>query len=238
MDTDAGTGTVDVILETDLPGEKFAQRGTYRVVTQTTNWTPRAWVTVPLPDHAIEARSIRIQTTGTVGYRLYTVQVRWRNIGRYLVGATPSGANDAFNVFEYDYRTERRKMFKRIEVDMFADGTVTMQTITDQDSTAAPPAVMLTSSLTTPNGRLANVITLPPGLRGRLMRVRLTSDKPVRLYKIRVWTRTIDDPKAVWVWEDFPLEETDVLPKWSNLLIDETPPKWEWIDVPFEVVDS
>lgn len=238
VDTDAGTGTVDVILETDLPGEKFAQRGTYRVVTQTTNWTPRAWVTVPLPDHAIEARSIRIQTTGTVGYRLYTVQVRWRNIGRYLVGATPSGANDAFNVFEYDYRTERRKMFKRIEVDMFADGTVTMQTITDQDSTAAPPAVMLTSSLTTPNGRLANVITLPPGLRGRLMRVRLTSDKPVRLYKIRVWTRTIDDPKAVWVWEDFPLEETDVLPKWSNLLIDETPPKWEWIDVPFEVVDS
>jgi hypothetical protein len=237
LDTDAGTGTVHVTLSTDLPGEAFAQRGTYLLVNQTTNATPRAWVTVPLPDQAIEARSVRVQTSSNIGYRLYTVQVRWRKIGRYLVGSTPCGNDDAFVTFEYDYRSERRKMFKRIEYDMYADGTVTSQVLSDQDSTA-PPVVILTSSLTTPGGRLANVVALPPGIRGRLMRVRLISPDPVRLYNIRVWARTLDDPKAVWAWEDFPLEPTDMLPHWSNLLIDETSPKWEWVDVPFEVVDS
>jgi hypothetical protein len=243
LDTDPGTGTVSVTLLTDLPGEKFAARGTYTLVNQTAA-TARAWVTVPLPDavvpttgHAIEARSIEVQTTGTVGYRLYTVQARWRKIGRYLVGSTPSGADDAFNVLSYDFRTERRKMFKRIEIDMHADGTVTMQTISDQDSNA-PPAVVLTSTLTTPGGREAVLVPLPPGIRGRLMRVRLTSPQPVRVYNLRVWTRAVDDPKGVWVWEDFPLEPTDVLPHWTNLLIDETSPQWKWVDVDFAVVDS
>jgi hypothetical protein len=192
---------------------------------------------VPTSGNAVEARSIQIQTTGTVGYRLYTVQARWRKLGRYLVGSTPSGNDDAFNVLAYDYRTERRKMFKRLEIDMRADGTVTMQTLTDQDSTA-PAAVVLTSTLTTPGGRMAVLVQLPPGLRGRLMRVRLTSDQPVRIYNIRVWVRTIDDPKGAWVWEDFPLEPSDILPHWSNLLIDETSPKWEWVEIPFSVVDN
>jgi hypothetical protein len=237
LDTDGGTGTVHTTLLTDLPGEKFASRGTFLLVDQTAA-TARAWVTVPLPDQLIEARSIQVQTTGTVGYRLYTVQARWSKIGRYLAGATPSGADDAFNVFDYDFRSERRKMFKRVEVDMGADGTVTMQVITDQDSTAGPPAVAFTSTLTTPDGRTAVVVALPPGIRGRLMRVRLTSDQAVRLYAIRVWTRAVDDPKGTWVWEDFPMEPYDALPHWSNLLIDETPPKWQWVDVDFSVVDS
>jgi hypothetical protein len=243
LDTDPGTGTVHVTLLTDLPGEAFAARGTYELVNQTAA-TPRAWVTVPLPDalvptpgQAIEARSIQVQTTGTVGYRLYTVQARWRRIGRYLVGSTVSGNDDAFNVLAYDYRTERRKMFKRLEIDMHADGTVTMQTITDQDS-AAPPAVVLTSTLTTPGGREAVIVQLPPGLRGRLMRVRLTSPQAVRVYAIRVWTRQVDDMKGAWVWEDFPMEPSDILPHWTNLLIDQTPPTWQWVDVDFSVVDS
>jgi hypothetical protein len=98
--------------------------------------------------------------------------------------------------------------------------------------------VVLTSTLTTGGARQALVVQLPPGLRGRLMRVRLTSDQPVRLYNIRVWARTVDDPKGAWTWEDFPLEPSDILPHWTNLLIDETPPKWQWVDIDFSVSDS
>jgi hypothetical protein len=230
MDSD---GAVSVDLLTDLPGEAFASRGTYVLTTGTTG---RAWVTVPLPG-AIEGRSVQLQVTGPAGYRLYTVQVRWFRIGRYLAATTPSGNNDAFNTLEFDFLSERRKMFKRLEIDMRADDLVTMSVITDQDSTGALTA-MYSPGLRTVNGRATLLVPLPPGIRGRLLRVGLTSAAPARIYHIRVWTRVLSDPAAVWQWEDFPLENSDVLPTWANLVADGTPPNWELADLDFAVSSS
>jgi hypothetical protein len=226
-------GDVSVTMLTDLPGEAFSSRGTFVLATAA---TARAWVTVPLPP-GIEGRSVQLQCVGPAGYRFFTVQARWSRIGRYLAGSTPSGNDDAFNTLEFDFESERRKMFKRIEIDMVATGTVNMSVITDQDG-AALATVNGPTALTTPNGRTALLVIMPPGIRGRLMRVLLTSTAAARIYRIRVWTRNLNDPQAGWKWEDFPLETSDVLPKWSSLVIDETPPKWELVDLDFQVSDS
>lgn len=230
MDSD---GAVSVEMFTDLPGEAFASRGTFVLTTAATG---RAWVTVPLPG-VIEGRSVRLQVLGPAGYRLYTVQVRWFRIGRYLAATTPSGNNDAFNTLEFDFLSERRKMFKRIEIDMRADDLVTASIITDQDSVGAL-TVMYSPGLRTASGRMTVVIPLPPGIRGRLLRVGLTGAAPARIYHIRVWTRVLSDPAAVWQWEDFPLENSDVLPTWADLVADKTPPTWELADLDFAVSNS
>ena len=241
LDTDAGVGTVSATVLTDLPGENFVSRGTspYLLVTQTAA-TTRHWVTVPLPDQGIWGRSIDVQTTGTVSYRIYTVRVHWRKIGLYLAGSTPSGFNDAMNVLEFDFKTERIHVFKRLEIDCWAFGVLTVQFLTDQNGGAAP-AVVYTTTITT-TGRQAIVIPLPPGLRGRLLRVRLTSPAAAFVFAIRVWTRAVDllanDSQAVWSWQSFPLQESDALPQWTNLLIDETSPLWKWVDVDFTVKDG
>lgn len=241
LDTDAGVGTVSATILTDLPGETFVSRGTspYLLATQAVA-TTRHWVTVPLPDQGIYGRSIDIQTTGTVGYRIYTVQVHWRKIGRYLAGATPSGFNDAMNVLEFDFKSERINVFKRLEIDCYALGTLTVQFLTDQNG-GAPAAVVYTATLTT-TGRQPVVIPLPPGLRGRLLRIRLTSPAAAFLFAIRVWTRAVDvlanDSRAIWSWQSFPLEESDALPQWTNLLIDETSPLWKWVDMDFTVKEA
>jgi hypothetical protein len=241
LDTDPGTGTVSATVLTDLPGETFVSRGTspYLLVTQTAA-TTRHWVTVPLPDQGIYGRSIDIQTTGTVGYRIYTVQCLWRKIGLYLAGSTPSGFNDAMNVLEFDFKSERINMFKRLEIDCYALGTLTVQFLTDQNG-GAPAAVVYTTTLTT-TGREPVVLPLPPGLRGRLLRIRLTSPAGAFIFAIRVWTRAIDvlanDPRAIWSWQSFPLQESDALPQWTNLLIDETSPLWKWVDMDFTVKDG
>jgi hypothetical protein len=242
MDTDPGAGTVSATILTDLPGEAFVSRGTspYLLVTQAAAATPRAWVTVPLPDQGIWGRSIDVRTTGTVGYRIYTVRAHWRKIGRYLCGSTPSGFNDAMNVLEFDFKSERINVFKRLEIDCWAFGVLTVQFLTDQNGGAAP-SVVYTTTLTTA-GRQAIVIPLPPGLRGRLLRVRLTSPLAAFLFAIRVWTRAVDvlanDSRAIWSWQPFPLEESDALPQWTNLLIDETSPLWKWVDMDFTVKDA
>jgi hypothetical protein len=230
-------GAVSVTLTTDLPGEAPTTKGTYVL---TTGATSRAWVTVPLPA-GIEARSVQVQTTGLVafqsaGYRIYKAQVRHFRVGRYLMGAAPDASNDAFNTLEFDYATERLKMYKRIEIDLRANGTVNMAVITDQDgdrlSTIYEPAIV------TPNGRTTVVMAMPPGVRGRLLRLQLTGTAPARIYRIRVWARAVNEPKAGWKWEDFPLEASEVLPTWTDLVVEATSPTWQWIDVPFEVTEG
>jgi hypothetical protein len=149
------------------------------------------------------------------------------------MGTAPDGAPDVFNTLEFDYLTERRKMYKRIEIDLRADAAVTLNVITDQDGSAL--ASLFTSSLTTPNGRTAILVPLPPGIRGRLLRVKLTATTaPARVYRVRVWTRTVNDPQAAWAWEDFPLEASEVLPTWMDLMdqADGTAANWQWIDLP------
>jgi hypothetical protein len=225
MDSD-GTSQVQVI--TDLPGEAQTSKGTY---TLTAGITSRAWVLVPMPD-GVEARSVRLEVTGTAGFRLYRVQVRHARIGRYLSGMTPSGVDDSFRALEVDLHSERFGHFKRLEIDMRANAVVTVTVYTDQDT--QPLAVMYTTTFTT-SGRAAQVVPLPPGIRGRLMRVKLISDSPARVYRIRVWTRPVSDPAAGWAWADFPLETSDVLATWTDFIADETSPKWEWAEIDMSV---
>jgi hypothetical protein len=230
MDSDGPT-TVEVF--TDLPGETQTSKGVY---TLTTGATTRSWVLVPLPA-GIEGRSVRLKVTGTAAYRIYNIQINQGHIGRYLGGSTASGANDNFRTLEVDLHFERIGMFKRIEVDLAANATVTMTVATDQGT--APIADVFTSGLATPTGRQAVLITLPPGIRGRLLRVSLTGAAPSRIYHIRVWTRPLDPgsaDEAIWSWKEFPLETSDVLPTWTNVTsVDDTSNKWEWAPIDLTV---
>jgi hypothetical protein len=222
-DTD---GAANVAVYTDLPGELFAAKGVYPI---TTGPTGRHWATVPLPP-ATEGRSIRLVVSSGSGFRIYRAQVRYSRIGRYICAATPAG-NDAFNSLEFDFRSEREKPFQKIELDMRADGVVNASIITDQ---LGKLTSMYAPNLTTPNGRAVQIVRLPPGIRGRLFRVGLTSSSQARIYQVRVWTRQLNDGATNWGWEDYPLEESDQLPTWADLQVPETPAVFSWSDLPVE----
>lgn len=226
-------GACTVQLFTDLPGEAFASRGVYSLGGAAAG---RAWVKVPLPP-GIEARSVQVQVIGNSGYRIYKAQVRSGNVGRYLTVTTPDLRQDAFNMsLEFDFATERRKMYKRLEIDLRADGNVGLEVLTDQDGAAI--ASVFNVVLMTPLGRQTLLIPLTPGIRGRLLRILLNGPSAARIYKIRAWARTVGDPKAAWGWEEVPLEASDVLPSWQDLIVQETSPEWTLVDVPFEVSDG
>lgn len=237
FDMEAG-GASTVTMSTDLPGEAFATRGG-GALALTSGSTSRAWVTVPLPDpygaSAIEGRSLQLQVTGNTGFKLYKVQARYNRIGRYLMGTAPDSANDAFTTLEFDFSTERTKAFKRLEIDIWAAGTVNLSVITDQSGTLG--TISGPTALTT-TGRKTVMVPMPPGVRGRLLRLILTSTAAARIYRIRVWTRPLNEPAGVWKWEDFPLETSDVVPTWKDLIAEATSPEWQWVDVPFQVTDG
>lgn len=236
FDMEAG-GASTVTMLTDLPGESFSIRANSLALTA--GGTSRAWVTVPLPDpygaSAIEGRSVQLQVTGNTGFKLYKAQVRANRVGRYLMGTAPDSANDAFTTLEFDFASERAKVFKRLEIDMRANGTVFFTIITDQSGTLATisgPTGLAAS------GRQTVMLPMPPGVRGRLMRLILTSTAAARIYKIRVWTRPLSEPNGNWKWEDFPLETSDVVASWKDLIAEETTPVWQWVDIPFTVTDA
>lgn len=238
FDMEAG-GASSVTMLTDLPGEAFATRAG-GALALTSGATSRAWVTVPLPDpygaSAIEGRSLQLQVTGNTGFKLYKVQARYNRIGRYLMGTAPDAANDAFTTLEFDFTTERAKMFKRLEVDMRAAGTVNVSVITDQ--AAGLLGVISGPTGLTTTGRQVVMLPMPPGVRGRLLRLILTSTTAARIYRIRVWTRPLSEPNGAWKWEDFPLDASDVVAAYKDLIAEETPPVWQWVDVPFQVTEG
>jgi hypothetical protein len=225
METDAGA-TATATLYTDLPGEAAAVRGTYTLATGTTG---RAWITAPLPAN-IEGRSARVLISSGTGFRLYTAEARWFRVGRYLCATTPSG-NDAFTTLAFDFESERIKMYKRLEVDIWADNTVSITVITDQGGTLQT----VYNPQATTNGRQTVLITFPPGVRGRLLRVSVASAAngpyAARIYHIRAWSRPLTEPEGGWKWEVYPLEASDVLPAWHRFPVAETPAVWTWTPV-------
>jgi hypothetical protein len=229
-------GASSVELFTDLAGETQTSKGVYAL---TNGPATRAWATVPLPE-GIEARSVRVQVTGDAGYRIYRAQVRSNRIGRFLMGTAPDGLEDAFNTLEFDFQTERFKAYKRLEIDLRAADVVTVEVITSQDGDKLAP--VYAPAIYTPNGRETILVPLVPGLRGRLVRVRLSSPSPARVYHLRVWARTLTDPKASWDWLDYPMETSQVVPTWTDIMdsggADETPSSWEFADIPFEVTEG
>ena len=223
MDTD-GAANVDVY--TDLPGEAFTKKGTFAL---TNGATGRHWATAPLP-LGIEGRSVRLVVSSGAGFRIYSAQVRSGRVGRYLCAATPAG-NDALTTLEFDFESERVKLFKKIEIDMRADGQVNLSVITNQTGALA---AFFTPRLSTPNGRDTLSVVLPPGARGRLLRLAMTSTGAARIYHVRVWTRPVNEPEAKWAWVDYPIEPSDVLPAWQDLPVAATPPNFTWADLPVE----
>ena len=206
MDSD-GAATLGVY--TDLPGESFGNRANLAL---TTGATSRHWATVPLPAN-VEGRSVRLLVSSYGGFRIYRAQVRHFRVGRYLAATTPAG-NDVFNTLDFDYRSERVKAYKKIELDLRADGSVTVGILTEQAGQQLS-TVYTTAVATT--GRQVMTLYLPPGVRGRLFRVSLTSGSAARIYRVRVWSRPLNEGQGQWQWEDHPLEESDVLPQWTDL---------------------
>jgi hypothetical protein len=221
-DTD---GAASVTVYTDLPGETFTSKGTFAL---TNGVTSRHWATVPLPP-GIEGRSIRLIVNSGAGFRIYKVQVRAAQVGRYLCALPPDGNQDALTTLEFDFRSERVKLYKKLEIDMRADGAVNLQVITNQTGALG---VFFAPIIGTPNGRETLSVILPPGARGRLLRLAMSSASAARIYAVRVWTREVNDEKANWGWAEYPLEESDVLPKWSDLPVAETAPAFTWSELP------
>jgi len=225
MDTDGATA---LQVFTDLPGEVFTAKS-YAVLT--TEATSRHWQTAVLPtgtDSAawsVEGRSIRLIVTGGAGFRLYKGQVRHAKIGRYLA----AGVGDTLATLEFDFQSERVKRLKQIEIDMNADGPVTMNVYSSQ---SGQMNLEYTEVLTTPNGRKAMRFNVPPGIRGRLLRISLSSASAARIFKVRTWTRLMNEPDAKWTWTDYPCDEFDVLPAWADLPIAPTPPTFTWAELP------
>lgn len=214
LDTD---GAASVAVYTDLPGEGFALRGTYSITSAS---SARHWATIPV---SAEARSVRLVVSSLYGFRLYKVQIRASRIGRYLASST-----DALNTLDYDFSSERVKAFKKIEVDLYSGASVTYSVLTNQTGAMSSVA---SGTLSSTSSRKTLQITLPPAVRGRLFRLSLTGG-PARVYHVRVWTRPLNEPDAPWAWQDFPVEESEVLPQFIDLPIDETPQQFTWSDLP------
>jgi hypothetical protein len=234
LDTD---GAANVAVYTDLPGEAFASRGSYAL---TTGATGRHWATVNLPAglygtaNSVEGRSIRLVASSAAGFRIYRAQVRSGRIGRYLAGAVASGGQDDLSTLEFDFQSQRIKLYKRIEIDLRTDGPVGLTLLTEQSGQLA---VMYSTTLYTPNGRKAITLPLPPGIKGRLLRIAL-SGGPARVFHMRVWTRPLNEPQAKWEWANYPLEDSEVLPSWTDLPVEATPPNFEWANLPVNPTEA
>lgn len=126
-------------------------------------------------------------------------------------------------------------MFKRIEVNLRNDQDLTVTVSTDQDGAPMAPRLTAVIGHSSPSAHNVVLLVMPPGVRGRLLRIKLISTGAARIYGIRVWTRRVNDPAAAWKWLDMPLETSDVLSAWSDLIVEETSPTWQWVDVPMEV---
>lgn len=221
IEMDCSSATT-VTVYTDLPGESQTSKGVFAL---TSGGTSRHWATVPLP--LIEGRTIRLVVASSGAVRLYAAQVRCWKVGRYLCATTPAGS-DVFQTLDFDIQSERVKSYKKIEIDMRADAPVTMTFFTDQSG--SPQQVF--SQVLANAGRQASSFNIPNGIRGRLLRISLTSAGQARIYGLRVWARPLNEPDAKWGWVNYPLEESEVLPAWRDIAIPETPADWSWSEFP------
>jgi hypothetical protein len=230
MDTD---GTASVAVYTDLPGEAMASRV---IATLTAGATSRHWATVPLAPGAtlpftVEGRSIRTVVSSLAGFRLYRAQARSCRIGRYLAAVPPTGRQDSLNTLEFDFQSGKVKIHKKVEIDLAADGTVSIAAFTEQGGQLAQ---VWSTTVATPNGRMTFAIPLPPGIRGRLLRLALTSSAAARVFRLRTWSREVNKSDASWAWDEYPLENSDAVPEWKDLPVPATPAEFTWSDLPVE----
>jgi hypothetical protein len=227
MDSD---GAANCAIYTDLPGEAMAVR---KNAALTTGPTSRHWATIPLSGPGtfpIEGRSIRTVVSSAAGFRLYRAQVRACRIGRYLAAVTPS-AQETVNTLAFDFQSGKIKIHKKIEIDVLADGILTITAYTEQGGQLAQ---VWSTTVTTPNGRMTFTIPLPPGIRGRLLQISLTSPAAARIFRLRSWSREVNQSSARWDWDEYPLENSDAVPAWQDIPIPATPAEFSWSDLPVE----
>jgi hypothetical protein len=168
---------------------------------------------------------VRLIVSSATGFRLYRAQVRAGRVGRYL-----SAQGDALSTLEFDSASERLKAYHKLELDLRTDATVTLTVLANRDG----QMVSVYSVPISTNGvRNTIYLPLPPGIRGRLLRLRISaSGTAARIYKLRVWARPLNEPQSKWAWEDYPLEESEVLPEWKDIPIPPTPAEFSWADLP------
>jgi hypothetical protein len=215
---------------TDLPGESMAIRSTAAL---TSGSTSRHWATIPLSGvgtFPIEGRSIRTVVSSASGFRLFRMQVRAVRIGRYLAAVTPS-SNETVNTLAFDFQSGKVKIHKKLEIDVAADGTLTIAAYTEQGGSLAQ---VWTTTVTTPSGRMTFSLPLPPGIRGRLFQISLTSAAAARVFRLRTWSREVNKLDARWEWDEYPLENSDAVPEWKDVPIPSTPAEFTWSDLPVD----
>ncbi len=229
LDTD---GPASVAIYTDLPGEAMSLRYTAAL---TTGATGRHWSVVQLPSSVspflIEGRSIRLVISSSAGFRLYRVQVSAAKIPQYLAALPASGQQDVFNTLEYDFESGTVKVHKKLEIDTFASGVLTISAYTEQTGQLSQ---VWTANVTTPNGRMTLWLPLPPGIRGRLLRIGFTSPAAARVYRIRTWSREVNRADAQWAWDAYPMDACDINPAKLDLPLPQTPPDFSWSELPVE----
>jgi hypothetical protein len=226
-------GAAAVTVYTDLPGETMIQRAQAAL---TNGATSRHWATVPLGSgigapFSVEGRSIRTVVASAAGFRLYRAQVRSCRIGRYLAAVPASGTQDSFNTLEFDFQSGKVKTHKKLEIDVAADGSLNVEIYTEQSGQIQG---IWETTVTTPNGRMTIVLPLPSGIRGRLLRVALTSAAAARVFRLRSWSRELNRADAQWDWDEYPLETSDAVPEWKDLPMPPTAPEFTYSDLPVD----
>jgi hypothetical protein len=234
-------GAVTITVWTDLPGETLTQR--FQQVVSTVGFG-RRWVTLEMPAFT-QGRLFQVIVSSTLGFRLFQGDVRYRAIGRYLAAGVP----DAYRTLSQDFGTERIKLLKRLEVDISADGPLTLTLETNQTGTMSQ---VYTAAIAQTSGRQTLEFMLPANTRGRLVNLQIGGASSGRLYSARAWTRAVNEPQASWEWQNFPVEDSDALPqtaklpieptaaefKWAELPVEPTPPQWEWAPFPVAPTDA
>lgn len=177
---------------------------------------------------SVYGRLLRLKITGSSAWKLFKVRAYVKPIGVYLNGST----DEIFPVEpEQDLGSERVKLFKEIEVVYSAASTGTVKFYTELPSGVAQvKQFTLAASSETTTAKLR----LPPTAKGRLLKVEfLPGTGDLRVYKCRIWTRTIGEAGGgAWRWVTLPLPATPDNYQWVELYVAPTPPAWDWGAIP------
>lgn len=221
-------GALPVKLYTSLANEELALRDTQNVVASTGR---RPYIA---PYTAQYGRILRWTITPTDALRLYKLRALLKPIGVYL----NASSNEVFTVeSEYDFRTERVKLFKEIEVVYDSAGAAgNLKFFTDlPDGTIAQ--VGSNYSLTATTGTQTIKLRLPPTAKGRLIRVECRPGAgDLQIFAIRVWVRVVGEAaRADWQWLALPVPQTPDNYEWADLPVTPTAELPVWIELPVEM---
>ncbi len=188
---------VAITLKSDRP-EPMANRSTDLVVAATSD---RRMEPVVFTGDDILGRLFRLVLNGE-DFRCYGGKVLFQVIGTYI-----EGDKDEYYLSDpMDFGTERIKLVREMElIYAGAGGTITLET----DLPGNALATRGTGDFPSVTSEQSIKIRVPDDIKGRLLRVRVTSAGGLRIEAIRLFMKFVGFPNATpWQWYDIPVQST------------------------------